>query len=85
MVVHPGITAGALSGLVAALGLIGALARSLWRAASEAQKNAEKIAHLIEDVETLKQSDQEQTIALAVAKAVDEYAARQAGHDTKPA
>jgi hypothetical protein len=89
--VHPGITAGALTGLVAAFGLIGGIARSLWKAVSEAQRNAArieatviKVEEVIREVDELKTANAQQDIALAAAKAVQDYIAAHPP-DTRPA
>ena len=63
---HPGVWIGGLSGLCAGLGLIVSLARSVYRAATEANVNTDKIAGLLTEVTDLKEIVARHTTELAV-------------------
>lgn len=63
---HPGVWIGALSGICAGLGLIISLARTLLRAASEAEINTGKIAALVTDVAALQELTGQHTTDIAV-------------------
>jgi hypothetical protein len=63
---HPGIWIGGLSGLCAGMGLIVSLARSIYRAATEASANAARIESLITEAGELREAVARHTTELAV-------------------
>lgn len=63
---HPGIWIGGLSGLCAGFGLIVSLARSVYKAVTEASVNAEKITALISEASDLRETVARHTTELAV-------------------